>query len=81
MGTGGLAAAFIAMNEVHGKSFDVRPVEMYEPAAYAEHGVPRDLFVFDDQTHIVRSSMNDRERAAGARAGSGARVHRRGLHQ
>jgi len=58
MGTGGLAAAFIAMNEVHGKVFNVKTVEMYEPAAYAERGVPRDLFVFDDQTHIIRSSMN-----------------------
>ena len=57
-GTGGLAAAFIAMNEVHGKTFNVSKVEMYEPAAYAENGVPGDLFVFDDQTHIIRSSMN-----------------------
>jgi uncharacterized protein len=58
-GSGGMAAAFIAMNEVYGKKFfSVRPVEMYEPAAYAEHGVPQDVFVFDDQTHIVRSSMN-----------------------
>lgn len=58
MGSGGLAAAFIAMNEVHGKTFNVQPVEMYEPAAYAENGLPKDLFVFDDQTHIVRTSMN-----------------------
>lgn len=59
MGTGGLAAAFIAMNEVHGKTFNVSKVEMYEPAAYAEHGLPKDLFVFDDQTHVVRTSMNN----------------------
>lgn len=58
-GTGGLAASFIAMNEVFGgRFFDVNPVEMYEPAAYVEHAVPGDVFVFDDQTHIVRSSMN-----------------------
>jgi predicted TIM-barrel fold metal-dependent hydrolase len=56
--TGGMAAAFIAMNEVFGKQFNVKPVEMYEPAAYAEHGMPPDVFVFDDQTHVVRSSMN-----------------------
>lgn len=55
MGTGGLAAAFIAMNEVHGKTFNVSKDEMYEPAAYAENGPPADLFVFDDQTHIVRT--------------------------
>jgi predicted TIM-barrel fold metal-dependent hydrolase len=58
MGTGGLAAAFIAMNEVHGKTFNVKPVEMYEPAAFADNGLPKDLFVFDDQTHIVRTSNN-----------------------
>ena len=58
-GTGGMAVAFIAMNEVFGKKFfNVTPDEVYEPAAYNEHGVPADLFVFDDQTHIVRSSMN-----------------------
>jgi uncharacterized protein len=58
-GSGGMAAAFIAMNEVFGKKFfNVRPVEMYETAAYEENGVPQDVFVFDDQTHIVRSSMN-----------------------
>jgi predicted TIM-barrel fold metal-dependent hydrolase len=58
-GTGGMAAAFIAMNEVFGKKFfNVRPVEMYETAAYEENGVPQDVFVFDDQTHIVRTSTN-----------------------
>jgi len=58
LGTGGLAAAMIAMNEVHGKTFNISREEMYDTAAYAENGPPRDLFVFDDQTHIVRSSMN-----------------------
>jgi hypothetical protein len=58
-GTGGLAASFIAINEAFGKPFfKVSPVEMYEPAAYAEQGTPADVFVFDDQTHIVRSSTN-----------------------
>ena len=58
-GTGGLAASFIAINEAFGKPFfKVSPVEMYEPAAYAEQGTPSDVFVFDDQTHIVRSSTN-----------------------
>ena len=31
---------------------------MFESGAYAETGPPADLFVFDDQTHIVRTSMN-----------------------
>jgi len=57
--TGGMAAAFLAMNEVFGKQFfKVSALEMFEPAAYAESAPPKDLFVFDDQTHIVRSSMN-----------------------
>ena len=55
--TGGMAAAFLAMNEVFGRFFDVNPIEMFEPAAYAATGVPKNLFVFDDQTHMVRSSM------------------------
>ena len=55
-GSGGLAAAFLAMNEVFGRMFDVSPIEMFEPAAYAQAGAPRDLFVFDDQLHFVRGS-------------------------
>jgi len=59
-GTGGLAASFIAINEAFGsRYFKISPAEMYEPAAYAEHGTPKDVFVFDDQTHIVRSSVNN----------------------
>ncbi|MBM3727488.1 MAG: hypothetical protein FJW40_18955 [Acidobacteria bacterium] len=54
---GGMAAAFVAMNEVFGRFFDVNLVEMLEPAAYAQTGTPRDLFVFDDQLHMVRGSV------------------------
>jgi len=57
--TGGLAASFLAINEVFGnKFFNVSPIEMFEPEAAAANGPPADLFVFDDQTHIVRSSTN-----------------------
>jgi predicted TIM-barrel fold metal-dependent hydrolase len=55
--TGGMAAAFLAMNEVFGRFFSVDPIEMFEPEAYAEAGTPRDLFVFDDQLHMVRGSQ------------------------
>lgn len=51
---GGSAAAFIAMNEVFGRFFNVDRIEMFESAAAAEAGPPRDLFVFDDQLHFVR---------------------------
>ena len=54
--TGGMAAALIAMNEVFGRFFDVDPIEMFEPAAYAQAGAPRDLFVFDDQLHLIRGT-------------------------
>src|SRR5439155_1144633 len=54
--TGGMAAAFLAMNEVFGRFFNVSPIEMFEPEAYAQSSAPRDLFVFDDQLHMVRGS-------------------------
>jgi uncharacterized protein len=54
--SGGMAAALLAMNEVFGRFFDVSPIEMFEPEAYAQAGTPRDLFVFDDQLHMVRGS-------------------------
>lgn len=53
-GSGGMAAAFIAMNDVYGRMFSVDPAEMFEPAAAAELGPPKDLFVFDDQLHMIR---------------------------
>jgi predicted TIM-barrel fold metal-dependent hydrolase len=57
-GTGGMAASFLAMNEVYGANFNVSQTELFEPAASEENGPPKNLFVFDDQTHIVRSSRN-----------------------
>ena len=61
-GSGGMAASFLAMNEVFGRFFNVDLTEMFEPAAYAQAGPSRDLFVFDDQLHMVRGS----QRAGGA---------------
>jgi len=57
-GTGGVAASFLAMNEVYGQFFDVDRDELYQPDAALPNAPPRDLFVFDDQLHMVRSSMN-----------------------
>jgi predicted TIM-barrel fold metal-dependent hydrolase len=57
--TGGLAASFIAMNEVYGQNmFKVSESEMFESDAHSMNGPPTNLFVFDDQTHIVRTSNN-----------------------
>jgi predicted TIM-barrel fold metal-dependent hydrolase len=74
--TGGMAASFLAMNEVFGHFFDVSPIEMFEPQAYAQAGTPRDVFVFDDQLHLVRGSRGNAGmglRALAQGASSGAR--------
>ena len=56
-GAGGTAAAFVAMNEVFGRFFNVDPVEMFEPLAAQEASPPRDMFVFDDQLHVGRGNL------------------------
>jgi hypothetical protein len=63
--SGGMAAAFLAMNEVYGRFFDVSETELFEASVSAQAGPPRDLFVFDDQLHMVRGS---RPSPAGLRA-------------
>ncbi|MCA9460514.1 MAG: amidohydrolase family protein [Nitrospira sp.] len=52
--TGGMALAFLAMNEVFGKFFDVLAVEAAEPPAVQEKKGPVP-FIFDVQTHYVSS--------------------------
>ena len=55
--SGGIAASFIAMNKAHGAEFfKVSEEEMFESEAHARNAPPRDLFVFDDQLHTIRSS-------------------------
>jgi hypothetical protein len=56
--SGGMAAAFIAMNQEHGHFFNVKDEEIYEPGARAQYGPPADLFVFDDQTHMIRTTQS-----------------------
>src|SRR5262245_57450954 len=48
----GMAAAFVAMNEVFGRFFDVDAVEAWEAAAVRERQ-PQGQFVFDVHTHHV----------------------------
>jgi hypothetical protein len=56
-GTGGFAVSFLAMNEAHGAEFfKVSKEEIFEAEAHGRHGPPRNLFVFDDQLHTIRSS-------------------------
>ncbi len=54
--SGGMAASFMAMNDVYGKFFDVGKEELFEPAAHDRHGLPSDTFVVDDQLHFVRGN-------------------------
>ncbi len=55
--TGGMALAFLAMNQVFGKFFDVLDVEAAEPQAVQarKEDIP---FIFDVQTHYVSSSFD-----------------------
>ena len=51
----GMAAAFLAMNEVHGHVFNVDPAEAADiEMAEAVRAVMRCQFILDDQTHFVR---------------------------
>jgi predicted TIM-barrel fold metal-dependent hydrolase len=50
----GMAAAFVAMNDVFGPHFDVHAEETLDATAYAERW-PKGQFVFDVQNHHVRS--------------------------
>lgn len=50
--SGGMAAAFLAMNSVFGSFFDVSASELYEPRATDEK-FPKKPFIFDIHTHHV----------------------------
>jgi uncharacterized protein len=53
--SGGLAAAFLAMNEVFGNLFEVSPAEAAEPEAAAERSKRlAGQFILDNQTHFVK---------------------------
>src|SRR5438876_12191334 len=63
-----MAATFMAMNEVYGAFFDVDQEEMFDSSASEEKRPPRDLFVFDDQLHMIRQSVTGTNRALRALA-------------
>ena len=66
--TGGMAAAFLAMNEVYGRFFNVTRSAMFDSEAFAAGGPPSSLFVFDDQLHMIRQSVVTTNRALRALA-------------
>ncbi len=55
--SGGMAAAFLAMNKVYGETFRVSEAEALETAAFGENW-PKDQFIFDIQTHHVKDSID-----------------------
>jgi uncharacterized protein len=58
----GMAAAFLAMNEVFGHVFEVSRVEAATPGvAEARAGALAGQFIFDDQVHFVRDDFNHTE--------------------
>jgi uncharacterized protein len=55
----GMAAAFVAMNEVYGRVFDVETAEAAQPdAAIARTKAYAGQFVLDDQLHFVRDDYS-----------------------
>jgi uncharacterized protein len=65
-GSGGMAASLLAMNEVFGRFWDVRPVEAADPAAFKERsGDP--YFIFDVQLHYVGAGYDPQNEEAGRR--------------
>jgi predicted TIM-barrel fold metal-dependent hydrolase len=51
-GSGGMAVALLALNEVFGPCYQVSAAEVDEPKAFEEKW-PKDQFIFDVQTHHV----------------------------
>ena len=58
-GSCGLAAAFLAMNAIHGEIFSVNAEEALDPEAHEDHlGEPNGPpFIFDMHTHFVRDDF------------------------
>jgi predicted TIM-barrel fold metal-dependent hydrolase len=57
--TAGMAAAFLAMNEVFGPLFDVSRAEAQTPGVADQRaGALAGQFILDDQTHFVRDDFN-----------------------
>jgi predicted TIM-barrel fold metal-dependent hydrolase len=73
--SGGMAAAFLALNAVFGRFFDVDESELFEPSA-TEEKFPKNQFIFDIHTHhvaakkIIQTPNLLNYRAAGAAWGN-----------
>jgi uncharacterized protein len=52
-----LAVAFVALNDVFGRVFEVTPAEAGEPEVSAASQLAGQ-FIFDDQTHFVKDDYD-----------------------
>src|SRR5256885_12749351 len=77
--SGGMAASFLAMNEVFGRFFEVSPLELFAPAHAQGGALPKDLFVFDDQLHMIRESYNGTLALRGLAQGDGEAARAAGI--
>src|SRR5205823_2106077 len=58
----GMAAAFLAMNDIYGNVFQVAPAEAREPELMLARAQSlADQFIFDVQTHFVRDDFDHKE--------------------
>jgi predicted TIM-barrel fold metal-dependent hydrolase len=69
---GGIAAGLLAMNETHGRFFDIAPGAMLDADEFRATSIPPDVFVMDGQLHFVRGkspgSLHGRATAQGPTA-------------
>src|SRR6267378_2732492 len=56
------------MNELFGRYFNISRDALFESEAFAADGPPKDLFIFDDQLHMIRQSHLTENRALRALA-------------
>src|SRR5919197_3242336 len=57
----GMAAAFVALNNVFGRLFEVSEAEAADPAQTAERAQAlQNQFIFDDQTHFVHDKFEQK---------------------
>src|SRR5438093_10604876 len=60
--SGGMAAAFLAMNDIYGNVFQVAPAEAREPELMLARAQGlAGQFIFDVQTHFVRDDFDHKE--------------------
>jgi predicted TIM-barrel fold metal-dependent hydrolase len=72
----GMAAAFMAMNTVHGDIFDVNAAEVSNPNAAGDRKAKyKGQFIFDDQTHFIRDDFKEEGLLGLTKWAEGAKVN------